>query len=447
MRKVAASKSRSLASMASMALAACSNTGGGGAGAGGASGGASDGGSGAATAGMTASGGASGAAASGGAGASGGTTTNTGCAGGPTIGSAGADGSMIVTLLGTGSPIPSVDRFGPSTLIEAAGLRLVFDVGRGAPIRLWQKQIALGSINAHFLTHLHSDHVNGLPDLWMSGWIQTAFGSRKTPFVLYGPEGTEAMTASLWEAFSEDRRIRVADEMNPIEGIQFDVHDVGPGLVYCQNGVAVSTFDVDHGDLVKPAHGFKISYGAHTVVLSGDTRYSANVEQAATGADLLVHEVAMIPSALIDKYPAYQAILAHHITPEDAGKLFAIAKPKLAVYSHVVLSGLPSEGIPFPTPANVLAATSTTYSGPVIVGSDLMAFRIDDSGVAMVVAAAGMGGASNGGASNGGAPNGGASNGGASGGLGGTPGAAGGSGMGGAGGLGGLGGTAGGGGI
>jgi ribonuclease Z len=373
--------------------------------------------------------------------ASGGATGGiTGCDGGQPSGTAGADGSMTVTLLGTGSPIPSPDRFGPSTLVEAGGVRLVFDIGRGAPIRLWQKQVPLGSINAHFLTHLHSDHVNGLPDLWMSGWIQTAFGSRKTPFVMYGPDGTAAMTASLWEAFSEDRRIRLVDEMNPIEGLEFDVHDVGPGLVYCQNGVAVSTFEVDHGDLVKPAYGYKITFGAHTVVLSGDTRYSAAVEQAATGSDLLVHEVAMIPTALIEKYPAYAAILAHHISPEEAGKLFAVAQPKLAVYSHIVLSGLPSEGIPFPTPADLLAATSTTYSGPVTAGSDQMAFRIDDSGVSMIMAGAGSGGASSAGAAGAAGGPGGM---GGMGGLGETGGVGGLGGMGGLGVMGGVGGTSG----
>ena len=316
------------------------------------------------------------------------------------------DGSMTVTLLGTGSPIPAPDRFGNSTLVEAAGLRLVFDFGRGAPIRLWQLQIPLGSINAHFLTHLHSDHVNGLPDLWLSGWIQTAFGSRKTPFVIFGPAGTEAMMENLWNAFSEDRRIRLADEMDPIEGIEFEAHDVDPGVVYCQNGVTVSTFDVDHGDLVKPARGYKITYSGHTVVISGDTRYSTNVEQAAQNADLLIHEVAMIPTALVDQYPVYAAILAHHISPEDAGRLFASAQPKLAVYSHVVLSGLPSAGIPFPTPADVLAATRTTYSGPVIVGTDLMAFHIDSTGVSMVGGAGGSGGSSGGASGAAGTPSG-----------------------------------------
>ena len=275
--------------------AVCGGTSGGQAGQGGTSGtggGGAPGGAGGSTTGSAGAGGST----TGSAGAGGSAAGTNGCGGdGQVGGNSGTSGAMTVTLLGTGSPIPSVDRYGNSTLVEVPGLRLVFDLGRGAPIRLWQKQIPLGTINAHFLTHLHSDHVNGLPDLWMSGWIQTPFGGRKTPFVIYGPSGTEKMMANLWEAFSEDRRIRLADEMNPIEGIQIEAHDVGPGLVFCQAGVSVSTFDVDHGDLVKPARGFKISYAGHTVVISGDTRYSTNVEQAATGADLLIHEVAMIP--------------------------------------------------------------------------------------------------------------------------------------------------------
>jgi len=257
-------------------------------------------------------------------------------------------------------------------------------MGRGNAIRLWQKQISLGTINAHFLTHLHSDHVNGLDDLWLSGWIQTPFGSRKTPFVVYGPAGTASMMGYLWKAFSEDRRIRLADEGNPQSGIEVDAHDYQSGLVYDQNGVQVTAFEVNHGDLVKPAYGFTITYQGYRVVISGDTIYDENVKREATKADLLVHEVAMIPQALFDKYPAYQAIYAHHISPEKAGELFAAAQPKQVVYSHVVLSGLPKEGIPYPTPAEVLAATATTYSGPVVVGVDLMAFKIDGTGVAII---------------------------------------------------------------
>ncbi len=291
---------------------------------------------------------------------------------------------FTVILLGTGSPIPSAERFGNSTLIEADGQRLIFDLGRGVTIRLWQKKIPLGSIDAHFLTHLHSDHVNGLSDLWLSGWIQTPFGGRKMPFLIYGPTGTEKMMANLWDAFSEDRRIRLADEKNPLSGIQVEAYDFKPGIVYEKNGVVVTAFEVDHGDLVKPCYGFKITCKNHSVVISGDTRYNKNVENAARGADLLIHEVAMIPEKLFAKYPAYKAIYEHHISPELAGELFAASRPKLAVYSHIVLSGLPEEGIPFPTPEELLAATRKTYDGRVIVGADLMTFRIDDEGVSVV---------------------------------------------------------------
>ncbi len=289
-----------------------------------------------------------------------------------------------VTLLGTGTPIPSPDTFGPSTLIEAGGQRLVFDLGRGCTIRLWQQQISLGTIDAHFLTHLHSDHVNGLPDIYMSGWIQTPFGGRKSPFVIYGPPGTQKMMANLWEAFSEDRRIRLEDEKNPIAGIQIQAQDFKPGVIYEKNGVMVTAFEVDHGDLVKPCYGFKITYKNHSVVISGDTRYNLNVEKAAMGADLLIHEVTMVPEKLLADYPVYRAIIDHHISPEDAGKLFAKTKPKLAVYTHLVLSGLPAKGIPFPTHEELLTATRKTYDGRVLIGKDLMSFKIDDTGVTVI---------------------------------------------------------------
>ena len=107
---------------------------------------------------------------------------------------AGEAAEMKVTLLGTGTPTPRLSSFSASTLIEAGAERLIFDFGRGSSIRLFQRNIPLGSITAHFITHLHSDHVVGLPDMWLTGWLGTPFGSRKTPMVIYGPTGTVAMT-------------------------------------------------------------------------------------------------------------------------------------------------------------------------------------------------------------------------------------------------------------
>src|SRR5215470_6176889 len=97
---------------------------------------------------------------------------------------------ITVTLLGTGTPSPRPDRFGPSTMIEAGGKKLVFDAGRGLTIRLFQLKVPLGEVDALFLTHFHSDHLNGLPDIFMTGYVRTPYARRTKPMRLYGPTGT-----------------------------------------------------------------------------------------------------------------------------------------------------------------------------------------------------------------------------------------------------------------
>jgi ribonuclease Z len=99
-----------------------------------------------------------------------------------------------VTLLGNGTPIPSKDRFGPCTLIEAGDQKLLIDAGRGATIRLAQLQIPIGRIDALFLTHFHSDHTVGIPDLWLTGWLESHFGMRQAPFRMIGPPGTDVQS-------------------------------------------------------------------------------------------------------------------------------------------------------------------------------------------------------------------------------------------------------------
>ena len=283
---------------------------------------------------------------------------------------------MKVTLLGTGTPTPRVGSFSASTLVEAGPERLLFDFGRGSTIRLFQKKIPLGSITASFITHLHSDHVVGLPDMWLSGWIGTPWGSRKTPMVIFGPQGTVAMTENLTKAFSEDIRIRTDDEHYPAAGVAFAAKDIEPGPVYEKNGVKVSAIEVNHGEKIKPAYGYVIEFGGKKVVLSGDTKPDQHVIDAGKGADLLVHEVAIIEPELLKSYPNYRAIEDHHTSPEEAGRIFSEAKPKLAVYSHIVFATVkPVQDVP----EDALATrTESTYSGPFIIGRDLMSFVVGD---------------------------------------------------------------------
>ena len=283
---------------------------------------------------------------------------------------------MRVTLLGTGTPTPRIDNFSASTLVEAGSERLIFDLGRGSTIRLFQKKIPLGSISAHFITHLHSDHIVGLPDMWLSGWIGTPWASRKSPMVIFGPKGTVAMTENLTKAFSEDIRIRIADEDLPPAGVAFDARDIEPGLVYDKNGVKVTAIEVNHGEKIKPSFGYVVEFDGKKIVLSGDTRPDERVAKAAVGADLLIHEVCIIEPELSKSYPSYRAIEDHHTSPEEAGKIFSSAKPKLAVYSHIVFATLkPVQDVPQDI---LIARTQATYKGPMVIGRDLMSFVISD---------------------------------------------------------------------
>ncbi|MGI8743786.1 MAG: MBL fold metallo-hydrolase [Bryobacteraceae bacterium] len=275
--------------------------------------------------------------------------------------------------MGTGTPTPRIDRFGPSILLEAGQEKLLFDCGRGVTQRLWQLKMPLSAPTAVFLTHLHSDHITGIPDLWLSGWL-APLGHRAEPFRVWGPTGTQEMMANLEKAYQADIRIRTEDEKLPPRGISVEAKDISQGVVYEKNGVKVTAFDVDHGAVIKPSLGYRIDYGGHSVVLSGDTRPSDNLIQFSKGADVLIHEVALAKPELLNKSEAVRRIIAHHTTPDKAGAVFARVKPKLAVYSHLVM--LKDSEIGEPTISDIVALTRKTYEGPLQVGEDLMEIDI-----------------------------------------------------------------------
>ena len=282
-----------------------------------------------------------------------------------------------VTLLGTGVPIPSPDRFGPCTLVEAGDQNFLIDAGRGATIRLYQLKLPIGRIDVQLLTHYHSDHTTGVPDVWLTGWLESYFGTRKTPYRVIGPTGARELIENLERAYALDIKIRVADEKLPPFGIATDVTEFDcDGTVYEQGGAKVIAFEVDHGDVIKPCYGYRFEYGGRVAVFSSDTRYNYNVIKHGAGADLLVHEVASARPELM-KEAYIQRIIGHHTTPREAGLVFAQTKPKLAAYTHILQLG--SECIPPPTIDDIVAETRKTYSGPLAVGEDLMAFEIGEA--------------------------------------------------------------------
>ena len=290
-------------------------------------------------------------------------------------------GDFRVTLLGTGSPFPSAKRFGPAVLVQASGKTLLFDAGRGVAQRLVQSGVRLGAVDALFLTHLHSDHTVGIPDLWLTGWLPLPVASRKGPLRIYGPVGTKALMDGLQRAFGWDIETRIADQKLAKDDVAVAVTEFSEGVVYDSDGITVTAFEVNHGDLIKPAFGFRVDYGGRSVTMSGDTRFNENLIRHATGTDLLIHQVAMAREELLKTSKPVQLILAHHTKPDEAAVVFSRTHPKLAVYYHFSLQGSPQ--IPPPTEQDVLELTRKTYAGPLVLGEDLMTFSIEAGSVSM----------------------------------------------------------------
>ena len=283
---------------------------------------------------------------------------------------------FIVTLLGTGVTTPRPDRFGASTPIEAGGQKLVIDAGRRKNHPAVSARHAMGLIDALLLTII-TPTTSGIPDLWLTGWLSSFYARRTTAMRVIGPVGARTLMTHLERAYAADIKIRIEDEKLPPEGIATMVEEFHQdGVVYDRNGVKVIAFEVDHGDVIKPAYGYRVEYGGRAAVFSGDTRYNANVIKYGAGADLLVHEVAAARPELAPE--AYiQRILAHHTTPREAGMVFAQTRPKLAVYTHLVM--LVSDKVAPPAIDDIVRETRTTYDGPLEVGEDLMRLEIGDT--------------------------------------------------------------------
>jgi len=273
-----------------------------------------------------------------------------------------------VTLLGTGCPAPVMNRFGPSIMVEAGDRKFIFDAGRGVIQRLAQIKVQYKEIQGVFLTHLHSDHVVGLPDLWLTGWLN---GRRDRPLQVWGPKGTKKMMSNLREAFEEDIKFRLYEDRASPDGVAIETKDIAEGVVYEESGIKVTAFEVDHGP-TKPAFGYRIDYRGRSVVLSGDTRYSENLIKYAKGADLLIHEVVSLKS-LKERERGEEwekMIISHHTTPEQAGEIFSKVKPRLAIYSHIVL--------PSAIEQDIIPPTRKIYSGLVELGEDLMVIEVGE---------------------------------------------------------------------
>ncbi|MGB6876101.1 MAG: MBL fold metallo-hydrolase [Candidatus Acidiferrales bacterium] len=270
---------------------------------------------------------------------------------------------MFVVFLGTGMPAPNPDRQGPSLAIVANGKAYIVDAGTGivrqaaAAYRNGIKALWASQLDIAFLTHLHSDHTLGLPDLILTPWVM----HRTVPLQLYGPTGTKAMADNIEKAYAEDIRVRIEGlEHQTTTGHQVVVHEIKPGVVYQDANVKVTAFAVEHGSW-KEALGYRFDADGKSIVISGDTRPVESVVQACNGCDMLVHEVySGTPGDAEDA--AYFS--SFHTSAQQLGEIAAKARPKLLAVWHYVPLGNTDQ-------AKMMEEIHQTFHGTVVVANDL----------------------------------------------------------------------------
>ena len=271
-----------------------------------------------------------------------------------------------VILLGTGTPRPSIERFGSATLINAGGQYFLFDAGRGATIRMRQAGITPNQIDKVFLTHLHSDHISGLDDLWITGWVW----QRQQLLNVSGPKGTHQLVKGLRDAYAADISYRVANVKLEDSKAKIESVEIEEGVIYQKDGVMISAFLVEHAP-VKPAFGYRVEFGDRVIVISGDTTYSENLVKHAQNADLLIHEISAAAPSLLKRNKRLASVVAYHTNPSQMAEVLNETRPRAAILNHVLLFGVPED--------QVIDEIKQQYSGEVTMGYDLMKIGIGNS--------------------------------------------------------------------
>jgi ribonuclease Z len=278
---------------------------------------------------------------------------------------------MRVTLLGTGSPLPDARRAGPSTLVQAGGLNLLFDCGRGVLMRLAAVGLPTPAfLHGLFLTHQHSDHVTDLNDVLTTRWATSMVPA---PLPLVGPPGTAGLVERTLEMLQVDIGYRLAHHEDLTWEPSVEVWEVSDGevelAVLSGAGVRVLAAPTDHRP-VAPTVGYRVEHEGRSVVLAGDTVPCAGLDALVRGADVYVQTV--IRDDLIRQIPVprLQDVCDYHSTVQDAARTAAKAGVGTLVLTHMV---------PAPAPEQVgewVQLAAEEFDGTVLAPDDLGALDV-----------------------------------------------------------------------
>ncbi len=277
--------------------------------------------------------------------------------------------STVVVLLGTGTPYPDPRAGGPATAVVVGSRVFLFDAGVGVMRAMNAAGLRIRGpeplVEAAFITHLHSDHTLGLPDLMLTSWVMW----RRYPIRLVGPRGLAHMVDRIGDAWREDIRIRGEFlEREWPYGWRVAVREIDSGQVaYDSAGVRITAVPVLHGDWPS-AFAYRVDTPDRHILISGDLRPSPAFEAAARGLDVLLSEVypaaraATEPRQGGEQWPAY--LRAYHISDHELGAVASRAQPRVLVLYHVVRLGASDEEI-------LAGIRAGGYRGRVVFGRDL----------------------------------------------------------------------------
>ena len=266
-----------------------------------------------------------------------------------------------IILLGTGNPNPDPERYGPSVAITVNDYLYLIDCGAGVVRRVAEAGIPVSKITRVFITHLHSDHTIGYPDVILTPGVN----ERNQPLEVYGPKGLVGMTDHIMAAYKQDIQERVdgLEPANP-EGYIVVPYEINEGPVYSDVNIRVEAFHVNHGSL--ESYGYKFILPDRVVVISGDTSPSENLIIHAKGCDVLIHEVYSAEGLKnrTKEWREYHSSV--HTSTHELAKIATNVNPKLLILYHQLFMDQSVEML--------LKEITEHYDGKVILGNDLDEF-------------------------------------------------------------------------
>lgn len=280
---------------------------------------------------------------------------------------------MKVTLLGTGSPLPSATCAGPSTLVQAGGVNLLVDAGRGVIMRLVGAMCPPAAVSAVLLTHLHSDHICDLNDVVTTRWVSSP---EATPLDVYGPPGTQRLVDGMLAMLSADVGYRLDhhDDLRAGPGMKVNVREVDPGDQFTVGDVTVKVHATDHRP-VSPTVGFRFEHDGKVAALAGDTIPCEGLDELCRGADVYVQTViredlVRTLAGIIPTGQRFLDILDYHSTVQQAAQTAERAGVKTLLLTHFVPPLQPGQEDEW------RAMARDHYAGEVVVGPDLTSVEI-----------------------------------------------------------------------